>query len=328
MTIAYPTYPALDKAWRSTCRVLFGEEVGELAPFAGWLKEYVYATRPERSAVSGKPITITMDDYSPGGRFVSFDEIDFGKKFEPIGINNLKDIDSLVGAASERMAYTGNAVLGNSSHVEGSTGVLDSHYVLDSAMVSKSKYVAYSRWEAETEYCFGGIGTTLGSFMVKSSGSNLTRCFECHMTNDLADCYFCAKTLNSKDCIFCFGVENKSHCIGNTQLTKEKYAAIKKKLLSETAQLLRKDKRIFSLLKIVEMSSKHKPNELGITFRQEKARPFTLKPIEEAFASTSSLLLGKRLSMRDCAGFLQKHVWRASCREGGKTCLQTPLQSA
>jgi hypothetical protein len=288
--------------------VLFGEEVGELAPFAQWLREYVYATRPELSSISGKPITITMDDYSPSARFVSLDEIDFQKKFEPLSINDIKDIDSLVDAAGERMAYTGNAVLGNSSHVEGSTGVLDSHYVLDSAMVSKSKYVAYSRWEAETEHCFGGIGSTFGSFMVKSSGSNLHRCFECHMTNDLSDCYFCAKTLNSRECIFCFGVENKSHCIGNMQLPKEKYAAIKKKLLSETAQLLRKDKRIFSLLKIVEMSSKYPPNELGISFKHEKPRPFTLKPIEESFAATSSLLLGKKLSMQECAGFLQKHV--------------------
>jgi len=306
--LASATYAALDKAWRSTCRVLFGQEVGELAIFKEWLMEYDYSTRSEKSSVSGKPIAITMDDYSPSARFVSFDEIDFQKKCGPIGINDMKDIDSLVRAAGERMVYTGNVVLGNSSHVEGSTGVSDSHFVLDSTMVSKSKYVAYSRWEAQAEYCFGGFGTTLGSFMVKDSGSNLTRCFECHMTNDLSDCYFCAKTINSRECMFCFGVENKSYCIGNTELPKEKYAAIKKKLLSEMAHSLRKDKRIFSLLKIIEMSSKYPLNELGIPFRQEKERPFSLQPIDDAFSQTSSLLLGRRLKMQDCEKYLQKHV--------------------
>ncbi|MCX6771756.1 MAG: hypothetical protein NTX79_06905 [Candidatus Micrarchaeota archaeon] len=306
--MASATYAALDKAWKSTCRVLFGEEVGELAPFAGWLKEYVYATRPEKSMLSGKPIAITMDDYSQKASFISLDEVDFGKKASPLPLNDLKDIDSLVRAASERISYTGNVVLGNSSYVEGSTGVLDSHYVLDSAMVNKSKYIAYSRWETDVEYCFGGIGTTLGQFMVKDSGSNLTRCFECHMANDLSDCYFCAKTINCKECIFCFGAENQSHCIGNTKLPRDKYAELKKKLLAEMAQALRRDKRIFSLLKIVEMSSKYAPNELGISFKQEKKRPFTLKPIADAFAATSSLLLGRKLSMPEYSDFLQKHV--------------------
>jgi hypothetical protein len=128
------------------------------------------------------------------------------------------------------------------------------------------------------------------------------------MANDLSDCYFCAKTINARECMFCFGVENKSHCIGNTALPRGKYASIKKKLLSEIAQILRKDKRIFSLLKIVEMSSKYEPNELGMAFLQEKPRPFTIKPIADAFASASSLLLGKKLSMQGCSGYLQKHV--------------------
>ena len=105
--MASPTYVALDKAWKSTCRVLFGEEVGGLAPFAEWLREYDYVTRSESSSVSGKPITFAMDDYSPSAHFVSLDETDFQKKFEPIGINDLKDIDRLVRAASERFSYTG-----------------------------------------------------------------------------------------------------------------------------------------------------------------------------------------------------------------------------
>ena len=111
--MASPTYAALDKAWRSTCKVLFGEEVGELAPFAPWLREYTYSTRPERSSISGKPVTITMDDYSPNAQFISLEETDYQKKFEPLPLDDMKDIDSLVEAAGERLVYTGNSVLGN-----------------------------------------------------------------------------------------------------------------------------------------------------------------------------------------------------------------------
>ena len=238
--MASPTYVALDKAWKSTCRVLFGEEVGGLAPFAEWLREYDYVTRSESSSVSGKPITFAMDDYSPSAHFVSLDETDFQKKFEPIGINDLKDIDRLVRAASERFSYTGNVVLGNSSCVEGSTGVLDSHFVLDSAMVNKSKHVAFSRWETGVEYCFGGIGTTLGSFMVKSSGSSLARCFECDSCENCSDAYFLHNCENARDSMFCFNAKNLSHAVGNAELPPGQYKGIKTALVLQMADELEK----------------------------------------------------------------------------------------
>ena len=306
--MASATYNALDKAWRSTCRVLFGQEVGELALFRDWICEYDYSTRIEKSSISGKDIAITMDDFSPHARYLSFEEVNFQKKFEPIGINDMKDIDSLVAAAEERIAYTGNVVLGNSLYVEGSTGVTDSNFVLDSRMVNNSKYIAYSRWEANVEYCFGGFGTTLGKFIVKSSGSNITRCFDCHMVNDLSDCYYCAKAINCRECMLCFGTENKTHCIGNTSLARDEYAQLKKKLLSEIAETMKKDKRIFSLLRIIELSSKYPVNELNIPFPKARERPFTLQPIKDAFSKTSTLLLGRGLGLLDCEKFLQRHV--------------------
>jgi hypothetical protein len=222
--------------------VLFGEEVGELAPFAPWLKEYDYATRSERSSISGKPITLTMDDYAPSARFLSLDEVNFGKKFSPIPLDDLKDIDSLARAAQERMAYTGNVVLGNSSHVEGSTSVYDSHYVLDSTMVSRSKYVAYSRWESEAEYCFGGFGTTSGSFTIKNSGSNLTRCLEVDSCESCSDLYFSHNCENVRDSMFCFNVKNLSHAIGNAELPAEQYKKVKASLVSQMADELEEKK--------------------------------------------------------------------------------------
>ena len=69
----------LDKAWRSTCRVLFGSEVGPLSDFEGWLKEYLEDLPFGKSSVSGKSLRFSIPDYAPGAKFAAFDEVDFRK---------------------------------------------------------------------------------------------------------------------------------------------------------------------------------------------------------------------------------------------------------
>ena len=36
-----PLYVELDKAWKTTCRVLFGGEIGDLKEYEPWLREYL-----------------------------------------------------------------------------------------------------------------------------------------------------------------------------------------------------------------------------------------------------------------------------------------------
>ena len=51
-------------------------------------------------------------------KHMSFDEIDFGRKFEPLCIDDTKDIDSILEAVRERIYYSGNIILGTSQFVE------------------------------------------------------------------------------------------------------------------------------------------------------------------------------------------------------------------
>jgi hypothetical protein len=90
---------------------------GELSDCAEWLSEYDEKIMRAKSSVSGKGVSFSQNDYEPGARFAAFDELDYGRKFAPVSINEIKDIDSLTSAISERMAYTGNVVLGKSSLV-------------------------------------------------------------------------------------------------------------------------------------------------------------------------------------------------------------------
>jgi hypothetical protein len=305
-----PTYDSLNKAWKSTCRVLFGSEAGELSDCAEWLSEYAVALRMEKSSISGKGVTYSVDEYTKGARYGGFDEVDFGKKFEPFSINEMKDIDSVVQAVSDRASYTGNVILGNSKFVENSSSVLESHFVSNSTVVTDSKYVGYSRYVKGGEYCFGIFGSTKAEYIVKCMGSELKRCFECHMVEVLSDCYYCAKTQNCRDCMFCFGTYNGSYQIGNTPLPKEKYSQLKAKLLSEIAEKLRKDGKVFSLLSLIEKCSDKKPDS-RIKLQKVAQPPFDISPIEKGFRQTTSLLLGRELAGVDnYTEYLYRHVPR------------------
>ncbi len=306
--MASQAYDTLNKAWNSTCRVLFGQETAPLSDCAEWLGEYDDVLRIEKSSISGKPVAFSMNEYAARARFIGFDEAEHGKKIAQLGINEMKDIESVVSAVSERAAYVGNIVLGNSSNVQNSSNVSDSHYVIDSTSVADSKYVGYSRYVKESEYCFGILGAERITHVAKSMGSELKRCFECHMVQVLSDCYYCAKTQNCRECMFCFGMENGAYAIGNTQLPKEKYLQMKNKLLPEIAEKIRKDGRVLSLLELVERSGKHKPDS-RLRIEKEPAASFDSAPVEKAFRSTSSLLFGKEIGgMESCALFLNKHV--------------------
>ncbi len=306
--MASRTYDILDKAWKSTCRVLFGQETAPLSDCAEWLAKYGEEIRSEKSALSGKMVAFSQNDYAAGATFIAFDEIDYSKRFAPLTINEIKDMDSAVSAVKERMQYTGNVVLGHSSSVTDSSNVVDSHFVAGSNTVSKSKYIGYSWYVKESEYCFGLFGTERGIHAVKCMGSDLKRCFECHMVNYLSDCYYCAKTQNCHECFFCFGMENGSYAIGNTPLQKEKYLQLKAKLLTEIADGMRRERRALSLLRLVEECSDHKPDP-RLRIDEEKELPFDIAPIDRAFGRACSLLFGRGIGpMEKFKGFLNKHV--------------------
>ncbi|MCX6772697.1 MAG: hypothetical protein NTV88_02910 [Candidatus Micrarchaeota archaeon] len=298
----------LDKAWRSTCRVLFGSEVGPLSDFEEWLSEYDEKIRTEKSALSGKSVSFSQNEYNKGARFITFDEVDLGKKFQPLSINEVKDIDSIVSAVQERIFYTGNVILGHSSSVENSSNVVNSHYVKSSTVISDCKYIACSRYVKYSECCFGLLGAEKNTHVVRTTGSELKRCFECNMAELLSDCYYCAKVQNSHDCFFCFGTHNSAYQIGNTPLPKDKYAAIKAKLCGEIAEKLKKDKRIFSLLTLIEKASSHAVDK-RLKFEPEPQQKFDGSPIETAFSKTMSILFGRILQgIGNYSKFLQKHI--------------------
>ena len=192
--------------------------------------------------------------------------------------------------------------------MESSSGVVESHFVLDSISVFDSKYIAYSDYVRRSQYCFGALGLDKSEYSARCMGAWITRCFECPNVSNTTDSYYCTKTYNCRDCMFCFGVENGSYVIGNTRLPKDKYLSIKASLTAQIAQAISKDGKIFSVFDIVEKcNDRHSAKQWS--FPASNETPFDIAPIEKAFSQTTSLIFGKPFqNLQSYHGFLQKHI--------------------
>lgn len=244
----------LDKEWKSTCRAIFGQEIGDMNEYEAYLKEPLVG-KSVRSCFSGKELWVTSPHYAGNAKFFDYnaEANEIGKLLaKPVDINNIKDIDSLFEAVGEKLIYSGNKTLGNSSLIENSDNITDSTCVLNSSMIINGKYVAYSYMCRKSEYAFACTSSGDSSMMIRCFYNNsLRRCFECITTVNSSDCYFCHNVSDSADCLFTFNERVKRNMIGNVQLTKEQYAGLKAKLMGEIITDLKKRKRTLSLLDIV-----------------------------------------------------------------------------
>ncbi|MFH0817050.1 MAG: hypothetical protein V1909_00275 [Candidatus Micrarchaeota archaeon] len=292
---------ALNKNWKTTCKIIFGEEVGELSDFKDWLSEFVDPIRTWKSSRSGRDVPFAIPYYSESSKRISFEEIELENKFEPLSINELKDIDSISEAVTERAYYTGGIVLGNSKGIVGSTSVNDSFYVLDSSFISESKYVAYTSFLRYSESVFGVNNDVKSNFLIRGfNPGEITRgceVWDCYFCSDI---YFSLGCIDSRDCMFSFNLSGKSNTIGNFELEKGKYLQIKKDLLRQMADELRRNKRLPSLLELV---GKPHHDEEAFAIIRERAEieedTSDKKPIENSFSETTKVIFRKPLARID-----------------------------
>jgi hypothetical protein len=287
------TYETVNKAWKQTCKVIFGEEIGELKEYEDWLWKYNKSEWAKRKSASGKDVYTSIKHYCGKARFMSLDDLDFSKKYAPLGINEIKDIDSIVEALQERFVYTGNIVLGNSKDVDGSSDIHNSFHVLDCSIANDCEYVAYSYISRNAKYMFGCSTTGASQFMIGCHNSTASaRCLD-SWSAYCADLYFCFNCDNVQDAMFSFGLKNKRNAIGNLELPRDRYAELKKKLVAEMAVDLKGRKSLPSLIDMVSGDGRKPDIDRSIFDNAEEEQD--MKPMEEAFSETTGIILGKRL---------------------------------
>ncbi len=282
----------INEAWKSTCRTLLGEEVGGLSDFEPYLSRHVEQMAERKSSYSGKGV-FASERVCEGARFMSDDERpQYSAAGAKLDINEIKDLDSLVFAAREKFVYSGNIVLGNSSGVEKSDRCADSVHVYKSrGIVDGSKFLAFSDQVRVSEYAFGTVlSGEVKSIIHSYEVYKTTRCMEGFYTWHSSDCYFTANLQGCRNCMFSFNLRNRSDTIGNLQLPKDKYVSLKKKLLAEIADELRRKKTIIGIAELLELPKRKLG---GAPAAPEAQPPKPQKEVESAFRSTFTLLLGK-----------------------------------
>ncbi len=244
---------ALSKGWKSTCKSIFGEEIGELEEYADYLGEAVVG-RTAKSSFSGKSLWVASRNHCEGARFFDFTEesAQLAKLKGSLDINRIKDIDSLLEGLRETLVYSGNKVTGNSKFVEHSDSVIDSMLIFNSSMVIGGKCQAYTYVQQYAEYAFGSTSSGQSANIIRCFYNNsLNRCFEVCATVKASDSHFSYNIWSCSDCMFSFNLRNKTHNIANVQLGKEQYHGLKCKLLAEISQELKRKKRLdYSILDI------------------------------------------------------------------------------
>ena len=288
------TLEILDKRWRAACEVLFKEEVGPLEDYAQWLSGLTRQNVIRKSSISGKEVAYAINEYAEGSRWISFDEIDYGAKYAPLSLDQIKDLDSLLDAVSERACYAGNIILGNSGQVEKSSNITDSYFMLNTSMLGDCKNLAYSSRGRLCTDCFGVYGPGESEFCIRCPQTYRDkRCFEMWVTQNCSDGYYSYNLRNCSECMFCFNVQNKRFAIGNLELGKDKYIQLKEKLIADMVGELKRKKKLPSLMDIVAKSGFEKPAISAPETRQDGGEG--KKATEAAFQKTSSLLFGAKL---------------------------------
>ena len=318
----------INDAWKSTCSVLLKEEIGDLGEFEYYLKKFVGPLHTSRrSILSGKQVTTADDDIGLDVSYISNDEREayLAKYSQVFDINAIKDIDSLISTLSERFIYSGDILSGRFHLAERVNRCSDVYEVHDSQDVSNSKYAAHCAMLRYSNYVFGSDCTGEIDYVVKNfQGWKSQRMWETTNTQHCSDVYFSANVRNCQEAIFSFNQEGKRHVIGNLELPKDRYFELKRKLLAEIADELRRKKDIISINEILGAPARGgkeeiRPKSWDITSSAISpthstsyfGRP-TDYPIEldSAFATTTSLLLQKPLSgkMTNYESWLMRHV--------------------
>ncbi|MBU0586623.1 hypothetical protein KJ780_03855 [Candidatus Micrarchaeota archaeon] len=245
----------IEEAWASTCKILLGDEIGEMEKYRNFLTEAISIPGIRKSALSGKEVVSASKNICSSAKFIRNDEqTEYSRLMKELklDINSIKDFDSIIAAISERAYYSGNIILGNSKEVVESDRCINSSYIHCSKEIYDSKYVAYSNSVRYGEYVFGSepIGET--KFLIKGFDTyKNTRTFNVMRAYVGSDLYYCGNIEGCNNCMFSFNLRNRNYLIGNTQYSKEEYHALKTKLVEDMHQILVGKKTLPTIMDII-----------------------------------------------------------------------------
>jgi hypothetical protein len=225
-------------------------------------------------------------------------------EFRGVDANSIKDIDSLLEAVKENVVYCGNRRFGKNINVERSDNIVNSQNILNSQSVFHSKFCAYASLSRECDHCFGLFAHPFARFSMRCVwGMDITRCFEGYYCNNSSDCLFSYNMGGCADTLFSFNLRSARNAIGNVELTREKYAELKKKLMGEIVEELERGKRFPSLIEIVKEYGGVGDDAPEYAESREVREEKTGR-ISKSFETACKIVLGKEIG-----GILKYEEW-------------------
>lgn len=289
-------YKKLDNSWKTTTKILFGSEGEELKKYDDWLSRDTYGAMRSKSSLSKKEVVLCSSRYARNSKFISYDEIDFTKKFEPLSIDEIKDVDSIIEALKERFYYAGNIILGNSQFVLESTGIYNSHYVLRSSLIFQpNQYIYLCRKTRNCTNVFGSYFTGEINYAIRAFNSaRSSRLLESYFTLSSSDVFYSYDIVGCRNIMFSFSLRNKGFVIGNLQLSKDKYMEISKSLKKQMFEELRSKKALPSIYELglgeVELFEEYREDG-----EDEKNKEMIIEEINKVFSLTTKTLFNREL---------------------------------
>jgi len=245
----------INDAWKDTCRVVLGGEIGELEQYEKYLTQYVEPIYEKKSEISGKKVIISRPDFCQNAKFISFDEQEeYNQQISSfkLDINQVKDIDSIAAAISTHFFYSGNQISGNSSEVNHSDNIIDSQVIYKSQQIWGCKYMAYCSMCRMAEYLFGINWCSTSKYMINCYETyKQSRCLETLNVWSSSDIYYSVGMEGCSDCIFSFNRKNSRNLIGNAKFEKEEYAKFKAALLEQMRSDLETKRTLPSIIDII-----------------------------------------------------------------------------
>ena len=239
----------MEQAFSRTAKILFGAELSGLEAYRPWLVRRIPEGYWRKSAISGSRLFIgNYAKYSeiPESRVVLEEEalklVELTPPHEGIEKITLDTAHKFLGSiAYFSLEYHD----GTNSNVIDCMAYAYSSNVCQSAPCVQIKDSAYDMWPRSTEHAFGcGVLFDSQFCMHCYQSVKLQRCFECDSCRDCSDSYFCHNCENVQNGIFCFNAKNLRYAVGNSEVGREKFLEVKKRLLEYLGARLKKEKKL------------------------------------------------------------------------------------
>ncbi len=226
----------VEKAFGAAYGVVMKNEAPSITKLEDWLASNTVRVEEVPTPfghTTYMPLNFGVISTMPKARMATIPELVEIGKFH-MDEKSLGSLDKLLEAVAQIGFFSADYRTGENRNIVKGALLLHSNNVYKGYESTYSEHTGLTSLSLHSKYVYGCHRIIDSQFCLKCYNSvYLNRCFEMDGCIKCADSYFCHNSEALQDCMFCFNMKGRRHMIGNTELPKEKYSQIKKRLLEQ-----------------------------------------------------------------------------------------------